>query len=184
VTDDALIALAQHGDRAAYDMLVGRYRELAWKTALVLLRSPEDAEEAMQTAMLKAWLHLGSFRSGSPFRPWLLRIVGNESRNLAMARTRRWKRVVGVPDDDVLPDPSPRLDDLLIVEERSRALLQAIDRLPLRDREVLHARYVLDLGEQEIAAVLEIRPGTVKSRLHRAIERLRLQARDDQDIWP
>ena len=110
--DAALIALAQDDDRDAYAALVRRYQDLAFRTALVILRDPADAEDAAQSAFMKAWLALDRFRAGAPFRPWLLRIVANEARNLRLAQARRTHR--RVPDASIALEtaaddaPAPR----------------------------------------------------------------------------
>lgn len=173
MTEDELIASAQSGNAAAYEELVRLYQGVAWKTALVILRHPADAEDAVQSALIKAWQHLDSFRHGSPFRPWLLRIVANESRNLRVNRQRRLLRSTDIPEQIEFAAPDPGLESQMIVAERSAELVRQINALPDQDRMVLYAKYVLELTEPEIADVLDCARGTVKSRLHRAIGRLR-----------
>jgi RNA polymerase sigma-70 factor (ECF subfamily) len=173
VTEDELIASAKAGNVSAYEELVRLYQRLAWKTSLVILRDPADAEDAVQSALIKAWQHLDSFRDGAPFRPWLLRIVANESRNTRLHRQRIIGHTGDLPDGTDLPDREPGPDIQVIVAERSRELVKEINRLPDADREILYAKYVLDLSEPEIAEVLGVARGTVKSRLHRSIVRLR-----------
>jgi RNA polymerase sigma-70 factor (ECF subfamily) len=173
VTEDELIASAKAGNMSAYEELVRLYQNLAWKTSLVILRHPADAEDAVQSALVKAWQHLDSFRVGAPFRPWLLRIVANESRNARLHRQRIIGHTTDLPDGAELPGREPGPDTQVIVAERSRQLVEDINRLPDTDREILYAKYVLELSEPEIAEVLGIARGTVKSRLHRSIARLR-----------
>ena len=170
-----LIERARRGDQAAYAQLVRLHERVAFRTACLLTGSAGDAEEAAQDGFLKAWAALPRFRAGAPFRPWLLAIVANEARTRRRAATRRagWtlraageERVLGLAGS-----PSPEAG--VLVRERTRELLDALALLPERDREVLALRYFLDLSEREIAAVLRCRPGTVKSRLSRATDRLR-----------
>ena len=149
-----------------------RYQQVAYRAAYLVVRDQAAAEEVAQDGFVRAYRGLQRFRIGEPFRPWLLRIVSNLARNELRARGRRrglLGRLLG--DDAPPPDPSPAV----AVEdaERSEQLLAAIGELSREDQEVLHLRYYLDLPEREIAATIDQRPGTVKSRLSRARERLR-----------
>ena len=152
------------------------HQQLAFRTALVLARNAADAEEAAQDAFVKAWRALPRFDRARPFRPWLLAIVANEARNRRRSAGRRealaLRAVAQAPSAaDV---PSPEL--ALLVAERDGALAAALQRLDERDRQVIACRYLLELSEAETAAALGCRVGTVKSRLSRALERLRAQA--------
>src|SRR5213075_3549543 len=92
---------ARDGDTAAYERLVSRHAQVAFRVACVLSGSAADAEEAAQDAFVKAYRALGRFRTGEPFRPWLLRIVANEARNRRRTRGRRAAlalRAAAVPD--------------------------------------------------------------------------------------
>jgi RNA polymerase sigma-70 factor, ECF subfamily len=171
-TEDAeAIARARGGDVAAYEELVRRYQDVALRTAYLVC--PEtDADDAVQEAFLKAYAALHRFREGAPFRPWLLRIVANEARN----RRRSAGRRTGLAQraaDAVGPavEPSPE-HDYLAAEQRD-ALFAAINRLRDEDREVIGARFLLELSEAETAEALGIPRGTVKSRTSRALTRLR-----------
>jgi RNA polymerase sigma-70 factor (ECF subfamily) len=172
-TEDAeLIARARGGDVAAYEELVRRYQDVALRTAHVVC--PEtDADDAVQEAFLKAYAALPRFRDGAPFRPWLLRIVANESRNRRRSAGRRIGLVqrAGVAEAGPAHAPSPE-QGVLAAEERG-ALVAAINRLRDEDREVIGARFLLELSETETAEALGIARGTVKSRTSRALVRLR-----------
>jgi RNA polymerase sigma-70 factor (ECF subfamily) len=166
-----LIDQAKRGDAKAFEELVRPCLDVAFRTAYLVTRDAEDARDATQTALIKAHGALGRFRSYEPFRPWFLAIVANEAKNLVRSRVRRrtdpWP-ATGEPadgDDDPLAD--------VVARERSAWLVAHIDRLDTNDRIVIYSRYALDLTEQEMAAVLDCPRGTVKSRLHRAIGRLR-----------
>lgn len=172
--DQELIDRARGGDAAAYGQLVQRHQQIAFRTALVFTRSAADAEEAAQDAFVKAWRALARFRDGEPFRPWLLAIVANEARTRRRAAARRddWTRRAAAADP---PRPAEASDPLAlaIAGERRGELLAALSALGSRDREVLSLRYLLDMSEQEMALALGCRRGTVKSRLSRALGRLR-----------
>ena len=171
-TEDAeAIARARGGDVAAYEDLVRRYQDVALRTAYLVC--PEtDADDAVQEAFLKAHAALPRFRDGAPFRPWLLRIVANEARNRRRSAGRRTglaQRAADVAGPPVEPSPA---HDYLAAEERT-ALYAAINTLRDEDREVIGARFLLELSDAEIAAALGIPRGTVKSRTSRALGRLR-----------
>jgi RNA polymerase sigma-70 factor (ECF subfamily) len=145
---------------------------MAFRAALLLTADVGDAEEAVQDAFLKAYRALGRFRAGAPFRPWLLRIVRNEALNRRARAGRRGAlalRVAHEAGDDAAASP----EAALLLAERREALLAALGRLSEGDRLVLACRYILDLGEEDTAAMLDCARGTVKSRLSRALDRLR-----------
>lgn len=129
---------------------------------------------------MKAYYALGRFRSGAPFRPWLLRIVANEARN----RRRRARRGAEIELLDAADRASGGAalspEDAVLSAERERVLVEALNRLNERDRLLIASRYLLELSEGDMAALMKARPGTIKSRLHRAMQRLRtlLEAQD------
>jgi RNA polymerase sigma factor (sigma-70 family) len=171
-TEDAeAIARARTGDVAAYEELVRRYQDVALRTAYLVC--PEtDADDAVQEAFLKAYAALPRFREGAPFRPWLLRIVANEARN----RRRSAGRRTGLAQraaDAVGPAFEPSPEHGYLAAEQRDALFAAINRLRDEDREVIGARFLLELSEAETAEALGIPRGTVKSRMSRALGRLR-----------
>lgn len=170
-TDAALIASARAGDVASYGFLVARHQSVAHRTAY-LLGAGDDTPDVVQEAFVKAYLALDRFRVEEPFRPWLLTIVANETRN----RWRRTSRHRTVPltllgeDASRSVDPSP--EQVAEDAETSRALRDAVAALPARQREVVVCRYLLDMAEHDTAQVLGIPPGTVKSRLSRGLRAL------------
>jgi RNA polymerase sigma-70 factor (ECF subfamily) len=176
----ALVERARQGDQGAYGDLVQGHQEIAFRVAFLITRSAHDAEEVTQEAFLKAWRAFGRFRPDAPFRPWLLRIVANEARNRVRADRRRrraagWDRGAGQPFapgvEPADPDPSP--EERVLATDDRRHLLAALDRLRDEDRLIISARYLLELSETEMAEAFGIPRGTVKSRLSRAMSRLR-----------
>jgi RNA polymerase sigma-70 factor (ECF subfamily) len=172
--DDAeLIDRARAGDVAAYEELVRRYQDVALRTAHLV--APEaDAADAVQDAFLKAHAALHRFRPGAPFRPWVLRIVANEARNRRRSADRRTGLALRVsataPRGDVAPSP----EDAVLAGEATRQLLAALGALRDEEREVIGARFLLELSEAETADTLGIPAGTVKSRTSRALAHLRI----------
>ncbi len=172
-TEDAeAVAKACSGDQDAYAVLVARYTAAAHRTAY-LLGAGADADDVVQEAFVKAYRGLHRFRASTAFRPWLLRIVANETRNLQRSRRRRsavTDRLANTePETLSSGDPESRL----LTAEASAALLAAVRALPDKDRHAVICRYFLDLSEAETAQVLGVRRGTVKSRLSRALVKLR-----------
>jgi RNA polymerase sigma-70 factor (ECF subfamily) len=171
--DAELIERARRGEVMAYEELVRRYQDVAVRAAHVI--APDgDAEDAAQEAFVKAYAALGRFRTGSPFRPWLLRIVTNEARNRRRSAGRRTGLALRAAEDRPLGDAAPSPESAVLASESRAALVAALNRLRDDDREVIGARYFLDLSEAETADALGIPRGTVKSRLSRALGRLRV----------
>jgi len=151
---------------------VRRYQDVAMRTAYLV--APEaDAADAVQDAFVKAYAALPRFRDGAPLKPWLLRIVANEGRNRRRSAARR----AGLAERAAIVEPreptarSPETE--VIAAETRSTLFAAIARLRDEDREVIGARYLLDLTEAETAETLGLPTGTVKSRTSRALGRLR-----------
>jgi len=160
----------------AFEALLRRHQAIATRLAYLITGSAEEAEDAAQDAFVKAYFALGRFRTGAPFRPWLLSIVANEARNRRKAAGRRAKLAqrAGDPASGNPPGSSSPEDAALWADRRQR-LLAAVDDLADTDREVIACRYFLELSELETAEALGCAPGTVKSRLSRALGRLRAQ---------
>ncbi len=171
--DDELVERARRGNAAAYEELVRRYTDVAFRAAYLVTGSAADAEEAAQDGFVKAHRALSGFRRGAPFRPWLLRIVGNEARNRRRASGRRaaleLRAADGLRTGAAVVSPEAAAE---AAEDRV-ALLRALEALAEEQRHVVGCRYLLQLSVEETAAALGIAEGTVKSRLSRALDRLR-----------
>jgi RNA polymerase sigma-70 factor (ECF subfamily) len=174
--DGDLVARVVAGERAAFADLVRRYGALARRTA-VLLGAGTDADDVVQEAFVKAYRSLGGFRAGAAFRPWLLRIVANETRNAQRSDRRRAarERSPAALPDGLLPGVAAAADpaELAVAGVRLDELWRRVRALPDPQRQVVVCRYLLDLDETETATVLGLARGTVKSRTSRALRRLR-----------
>ena len=168
-----LVERARRGDGRAYDVLVEQHQEVAFRAAYLVTGSVEDAEDAAQEGFVKAYRALARFRRGAPFRPWLLQIVANEARNRRRSAGRRAGLALRIAGEPSSGDAAPSPEAQLLGSERRRALLAALAGLREDDRLVIGCRYFLELSEEETAATLGWRRGTVKSRLSRALDRLR-----------
>ena len=170
-----LIQRTKRGDTVAYEALVQAYQGIAFRTAYVITHSAADAEEAAQDGFVKAFRAIGRFRIGEPFRPWLLRIVANEARNRRRSAGRRAHLALRAAEEQGSGGAVPSPEDSVLSGERSAELLAAVNELADEHRAVIAYRYFLDLSEEETAAAMGVRRGTVKSRLARALARLREQ---------
>ena len=168
-----LVERARHGDLEAWETLVRTYQGIAFRTAFLLAGNAADAEEAAQDGFVKAHRALGRFRRGAALKPWLLHIVANEARNRRRSAGRRERLVLRAVDEVHPGDAVPSPEAALLAREDQERLLTAVERLPDGHRDVIACRYFLDLSEEETAAALGLRRGTVKSRLARALARLR-----------
>lgn len=174
-TDDAdLIESAKRGDVEAYGELVRRYQHDARRTAAAVA-GIAVADDAAQEAFVRAHGFLHRFRPGAPFRPWLLTVVANVARNHRRSGNR-WTRALQASGAQVTQrHAAPSAEDEALRRQGGGVLRTAVDALPLRYRDVVSCRYLLDLSEDETARVLGLAKGTVKSRLSRALDRLERQ---------
>lgn len=173
--EERLLARAKQGDQQAYAHLLARHQAIAFRAAYLITGSASEAEDATQEACIKAWLALGRFRPGAPFRPWLVQIAVNEARNRRRAAGRRAGLALRLNPSFSEPDSVPSAEsEALAGEERTR-LVAAVARLREDDQLIIAARYFLSLTEAETAIALRLRRGTVKSRLSRALGRLEKQ---------
>jgi RNA polymerase sigma factor (sigma-70 family) len=172
-SEEELVERAKRGNIHAYEELVHQYQGIAFRTAYVIAGSAADAEDAAQEGFVKAYRALGRFRSGAPFRPWLLQIVANEARNRRRSAGRRAALELRVVGEGTSGGAAPSPEAELVASEERRALLDAMERLREEERLVLACRFFLDLSEEETAAALGCRRGTVKSRQSRALAHLR-----------
>lgn len=173
--DSELVRRARAGDERAYEELVRRHQDVAFRVAVLVAGNAADAQDAAQEAMVKAFYALDRFRLDAPFRPWLLRIVANEARNRRRSAGRREQLELAVSAERSSGDVAPSPEEAALRHERQVGLLAALNRLGDADREVIAHRYLLELSEAETAVVLGCRVGTVKSRLSRALVRLRTE---------
>jgi len=171
--DVELFTRAQRGSVDAFEEIVHRYQQLAFRTAYVITGSAAEAEEAAQDAFVKAFRALDSFRTGAEPRPWLLRIVSNEARNRVRSAGRRTRLELRLAEGFRQGDAAPSPEAAAVEAEERQRLLESVNALDENDRLVIASRYLLELSSEETAAALGIPEGTVKSRLSRALARLR-----------
>lgn len=171
LTEAELIRLAQQGDTEAYAALVALHGRFVYNLALRSLGNPEDAADAAQDAFVRAWTGLPEFRGESQFRTWLYRIVVN----LCINRSPRLRKDLEALTHDEFPElPSPEGVAARVEQREFYALVHhEIERLPYQYRLLVSLRYQHDLAYEEIASLLHLPLGTVKTGLFRAKARLR-----------
>ncbi|MDO8749783.1 MAG: RNA polymerase sigma factor [Dehalococcoidia bacterium] len=178
MNDAEAVGLCQDGDSEAFRHLVERYQDVLYGTAYLMTGNPSVAEEYVQDAFLSAWRGIDTFGVGRPVKPWLVRILVN---TVISGRRRRSIQTVPVDDPDTLPDNVSEASDAFQMAERIEdrlRLRQALASLPNEHRQVVMLRYFTGLSLSEVANVLGCPEGTVKSRLHRALERLKAEVRE------
>ena len=168
MNDDKAIAHCKEGNRGAFRHLVDRSKDVLYGTAVLMTGNRAVAEEIVQEALLSAWRGIKSFKRGLPPKPWLVRILVNE----VMARKRR-KSISTIPLDDLKPASAPSVNDETEAFGSREIVRQALADLVPEQQQVVVLRYFADLTVPEVASATGIREGTVKSRLHRALGKLR-----------
>lgn len=180
--DDAvLIAQAQKGDRTAFDTLVGRYEARAYQYAFRLTRNPETASDIVSDAFLRVYTALHNFRGQSAFGTWLYRIITNcyldFRKKDKSGRTSSLDSNVRGDEGEIerqIEDPSDGPEVLAERSAREGAVQEALSQMPEQQQAMLVMFHVEMKSYEEIAQVLDVPLGTVKSRLNRA----RLALRD------
>ena len=152
------VSAAREGD---FDGLVGPHLEAGYRTALAILRDPDEARDAVQEASFKAWRRLGQLRDGRSARAWFLAIVANQCRS---TRRGRWWSVLRLPQ---IEQGSGDIDAGRTDLGRALSRLSPDDRLPL----FLH--FYLDMPLEEVGAVLGLSAAGAKTRVYRAAKKLR-----------
>jgi len=168
-----LIARSRNGDAGAFDELVGVYQDRIYHLAYRITGNHADAQDAAQDAFVKAYLSLGTFRAQAAFSTWLHRIAVNA----AVDMTRRRGKRAALAPDLATPAADPLADGAERVEIQQR-IHRAIAALPVEQRAVVVLRDVQGCSYEEIAEVVKVPIGTVRSRLSRARETLRVMLHD------
>ncbi len=176
--DETLVAACRRGDISAFECLVLRHQRMLFNVALRMTGIHEDAADIVQDAFIAAWSKIGEYRGEARFSTWLTAIVVNLSRNRILQRTVSDKRSaysLNAPlpggDDEMLPDPpsmTPSALDQLEEAELRQLLQRCIEALDQGFREVLVLRDIQEMSYDDVGTALQLREGTVKSRLFRA----------------
>lgn len=179
IDEKKLLKKAAAGSAEAFEQLLLTYQTPIYNLCLRMTGNPEDAADMTQESFLKAWRSLEGFHFESAFSTWLYRLASNTCLDFLRSVKRRKQFSLTMEDADGetqlldLPDPAPTPEASLLSAEESALLAAAMRQLDPEQQRILTLRVVNDLSYTEIAAVLDIKEGTVKSRLARARENLR-----------
>jgi RNA polymerase sigma-70 factor (ECF subfamily) len=183
VSEDELIKRARQGDGAAWEALVREHQEPAFRLAYLMLGDAHQAEDVTQEAFIRAYRAIDQFDATRPFRPWMLSITANLARNQRRSLGRYFaalRSLIESSSDTATPQGPDQLESRVAQRWDSRTMWKAIRRLDQKDQQIIYLRYFLDLPVAESAGVLGVAEGTIKSRTHRALNRL--QAVIDRDF--
>ena len=172
VDDRAIVDGVRAGDPDAVRALVERDGEVVYRTCYRILGRADEAEDAAQETCLSAYRAIGTYRGEGPVRAWRARIA---TRSALTRREQRRETAPLEPNAYQVPDRSPEADPAgaALADERRRLLLERVTALPEPYREVVALTYFADLPLSQVAEVTQRPLGTVKTHLHRALERLR-----------
>ena len=177
--DTELVRKAAAGDSDAFEQLVLSYEKPIYNLCLRMCGNAEDAMDLTQETFLKAWRSLGSFRADAAFSTWLYRLCSNLCIDYLRRDQKRKVLPLHVGDSDGVqrpldvPDPAAGPEERPSTQEDRQQVADALQSLEPEYREALTLRVLHDLSYADIAAVLQVREGTVKSRIARAREKMR-----------
>ncbi|GIW98632.1 MAG: RNA polymerase sigma factor [Pirellulaceae bacterium] len=175
-SETELIDEALNGDTASYGQLVERFHSRLFAAMLHVVNHHEEAEDVVQETFVQAYVKLHTFRGNSQFYTWLYRIAFNN----ALSKRRRYRAEISIDRNRELTGSDPHDDgespeEPLLRDERVAMVRYALERLTPEHREILVLREMEELSYEEIAQILSLNIGTVRSRLSRAREQLKLQ---------
>ena len=175
--DDELVRRLRAGEEAAYEALLARFQQPVYNLAFRLASNPGDASDVVQEVFLKVFRNVGHFRRQSSLKTWIYRITVNEAHNQRRWFFRHRSREIGMEDsadkNRLVPDPGRSPFDHAFDREKHMLIEEAFSRINPLFREAVVLRDIEDLSYDEIAEVLQISLGTVKSRIMRGREALR-----------
>ncbi|MEN0084657.1 MAG: sigma-70 family RNA polymerase sigma factor [Leifsonia sp.] len=173
LTDVELLHQAAAGDGDAFAALFRRHRDRVFRHVLRLASTPTDAEDLVALTFAEAWRKRGRIHtSEASLLPWLLVTASHLARNNTRAFRRHQALLAKMPSPEPSPDHSDRVLDQLDHEDIARRIRESFDRLTDRDREILSLCVLEELSTNQVATLLRVPAGTVKSRLSRARSRL------------
>ncbi len=172
ISDEEIQEVARTDRHRAFELLVRKYKDRLYRHALNLLSDSHEAFDVAQDTLVRAWHEPRIFESGFLLRAWLYRVATNRSFNIRRDRSRRGAILDRAgKDEDHLAHSHQAIEDVL-EEETRRHMGRALSKLSDEHRQILMLRYYDDLSYQEIADVLDVKIGTVMSRLSRGKVRL------------
>ncbi len=191
MSEPDLIKRCQNGDVEAFEQLIEGYEKKIINYCWRMLGNPLDAEDAAQEVFVKVFRFIGSFTGQSSFSTWLYRIASNVCLDLLRKRKRRPAETVSLNqcnaegDEFALPieDTSPTPYESAQMNEAQRVLTAALEQLGEEQRRVIVLRDIEGLSYDEIAQIINVAPGTVKSRINRARKALQKLLEKDRELF-
>ncbi len=171
--ENELIRLVQAGDVGAFQRLVELHTECLYRSALVMTRDRHKAEDIVQETLVEAWRSLGRFDARCRFSTWLYGILRHRFLKACRQRSEGQPTSLDVALFESLTQKSLGPEALVQMSEDAERVRCAVADLPDKHREVIELRFFADASLDDIAAVLDVPLGTVKSRLHHGLEKLR-----------
>ena len=165
IEETVLISRAQNGDVDAFEQLIQAHQARVFRSIRAVTGNVEDAEDALQETLLQAYRSLPRFRGAASFSTWLHRIAINTTRNWVRSQTRASSERIGRRMAPVGAEPRRAIDEELLARERRAVLRRAILKLPEHYRDAILLRHYRELPYAEIAQVLGVPVGTVRSRI-------------------
>lgn len=183
--ETALVQRAIRQDEGAWEALVREHQQAVFRLAYLFTGDPDEAEDIAQEAFIRAFHAIRSVDPQRPFRPWVLSIAANLARN----HLRGIKRYLAALQRFAVGNITPGSHDAFHPSgfpagDEAHGLWKMVRRQSLEDQQVIYMRYFLELSEDETAAALGVPSGTVKSRLHRALQRLRVRLEQENAEAP
>ncbi|MCD6554328.1 MAG: RNA polymerase subunit sigma-24 [Chloroflexi bacterium] len=179
--DRLLIARTRQGDYAAFEALYNKYKGQVYRTALAIVRDQGAAEDILQDCFIKVYTHIDRIDSSLPLIPWLYRVTVNLSYNW-VTRRKRWLTPLENVIDRLTTAPRTSPEQAVEEDELQRAVQEAIYSLNFEQRVVLILFYLSNFSIREIAYILDVPEGTVKSRLHYGRANLRQKLLGDRRL--
>ncbi len=170
--EQALVQLAVRRDIDAWELLVRAHQEVVFRLAYLFCADPDEAEDLSQETFIRAYRHIDQFDASRPLRPWVLGIAANLARNRLRSAGRYLAALSRFASKET--DQGPRsIEDHSLERIEAQTLWRAIRRLGEDEQQLLYLRFFLEMPLEEVAESMSIPTGTVKSRLHRTLLRLK-----------
>ncbi len=171
MTEEALVRQLKEGDKTSFDLLYEKYKNMALHTAYLITGDFSGSEDVVQDTFVKVWLHCRELNNDSGFKAWMMQILVRTAYKSGKKKNRE------LPDEEIMQkaDRGQCFSSMeqVIAREEAKAIAEAVSALPIKQRTVVVLYYYQEYQVREIAAILGVMEGTVKSRLHTARKLLR-----------
>lgn len=171
MTEEALVRQLKEGDKTSFDLLYEKYKNMALHTAYLITGDISGSEDVVQDTFVKVWLHCRELKDDSGFKAWMMQILVRTAYRSGKKRSRE------LPDEEIMQkaDRGQHFSSMeqVIAREEAEMIAGAVRALPIKQRTVVVLYYYQEYKVSEIAAMLGVMEGTVKSRLHTARKMLR-----------